>query len=129
NASAGNDVLTGGAGADKFAWANEPWAPARVTDFAIGADKLDLSALFQRFGYSGSDPVADKWVSFVDDGAGGTKLLFDHDGTGANPQWPNYIIQLEHVSTSGLTWAQLSGSGGSTPPPAQTTMALATPSL
>ena len=34
-------------------------------------------------------------------------VRFDHDGTGPNPVWPNTIIDLEHVSPTGLTWSQL----------------------
>ncbi|HEY8571475.1 Calx-beta domain-containing protein [Phenylobacterium sp.] len=116
NASQGSDVLTGGAGADKFAWAKEPWSPARVTDFAVGTDKLDLSALFQAAGYTGTDPVADKYIWLISDDAGGTKVLFDRDGAATGQQWPSYIIQLQGVSPS-TSWAQLAGSGGTTPPP------------
>ena len=32
----GSDVLTGGGGSDTFAWAQEPWSPATVTDFDVG---------------------------------------------------------------------------------------------
>jgi hypothetical protein len=110
NASQGSDVLTGGAGADTFAWAKEPWSPARVTDFVAGQDRLDLSALLQASHYTGSDPVADGYVQLLDDGAGGAKLLLDHDGAG--PEWGNYIIHLEGTPVAGLTWAKLSGSGG-----------------
>ncbi|WP_334164455.1 Calx-beta domain-containing protein, partial [Phenylobacterium sp.] len=114
NASQGSDVLTGGAGADKFAWAREPWSPATVTDFAVGTDKLDLSALLQASGYTGSDPVADKYITLLTDSAG-TKVLFDRDGTGTAQQWGNYVINLQGVTTP-VTWAQLSGGGSTTPP-------------
>lgn len=117
NASQGGDVLTGGAGADTFAWAKEPWQPARVTDFVLGADKLDLSALFKTSNYAGTDPVGDKYIWLLDNGAGGTKVLFDKDGAGSAQQWPNYVINLEHVPITGLTWAQLSGGGAPAPPP------------
>jgi serralysin len=40
----GNDTLTGGAGNDKFVFANDG-STDTVTDFATGADKIDLSAL------------------------------------------------------------------------------------
>ncbi|MCR5879331.1 Calx-beta domain-containing protein [Phenylobacterium sp. J367] len=117
NASQGADVLTGGAGADKFTWTKEPWSPATVTDFVAGTDKLDLSALFQAAGYTGSDPVADKYISLLAQGAD-TLVLFDRDGTATGQQWPNYIIKLQGVT--GVTWAQLSGGGASNPPPAPT---------
>ncbi len=127
NASQGYDVLTGGGGGDVFAFAKEPWAPITIKDFAVGADKLDLSAMLKAAGYTGSDPVADKYISFKA-GSGGTEVFFDRDGAGTGQQWPNRIINLEGVSTSGLTWAQLTGaSGGGTttptppPPPPPTT--------
>lgn len=116
NASQGGDQLTGGAGADTFAWAKEPWEPARVTDFSVGTDKLDLSALFKAANYTGVDPIADKYIWLLDNGAGGTKVLFDKDGAATAQQWPNYVINLEQTPTAGLTWAQLSG-GGATPAP------------
>lgn len=111
NASQGPDVLTGGAGADRFAWAKEPWAPARVTDFAVGTDRIDLSALFAAAGYTGSDPVGDKYISLVAV-EGGTGILFDHDGAGPSPQWPNYIIKLENIPSASVTWNQISKGQG-----------------
>ncbi|MCR5875229.1 hypothetical protein LRS10_14150 [Phenylobacterium sp. J426] len=36
-------------------------------------------------------------------GAGGTKVLFDRDAAGPNPQWPNYIIQIEKVAPAQLS--------------------------
>ncbi|HEY8573510.1 sialate O-acetylesterase [Phenylobacterium sp.] len=113
NASRGADILTGGAGDDRFAWAEEPWSPGRVTDFDVGHDVLDISRLLAKAGYAGNDPAADGYVYLFDDGAGGTKVLFDHDGPGGD--WPNYIIQLEHLPAGGLTWAQLTTA--SAPPP------------
>jgi hypothetical protein len=120
--SQANDTLTGGAGADCFALAREPWSPIHVADFQVGTDRIDLSALFKTYGYAGSDPVADGWIVLAGDGAGGTIVRFDHDGNGSNPVWPNTIIDLEHVSPGALTWTQLSApastsSGSTTTPP------------
>ena len=98
NASQGADTLTGGAGADHFVFQKEPWAPAHITDFTPGTDVLDLRALFTAAGYKGADPVADHYLSFVSDGAGGTKVLFDPDGAGTAHAWPDYIIDLEKVA-------------------------------
>jgi len=105
--SMGYDTVTGGAGADHFVLSQEPWAPMYVTDFQVGVDVLDLSALFQKSGYTGSDPVADGYVYLLSDGADGTIVRFDRDGTGSNPVWPNTIVDLQHVSPVGLTWAKL----------------------
>jgi hypothetical protein len=44
----------------------------------------------------------------VSNGSDGTIVRFDHDGSAVNPAWPNTIIDLEHVSPAGLTWAKLS---------------------
>ncbi len=114
NASQGSDTLTGAGGGDTFAWAREPWSPATVKDFAVGSDRLDLSKVFQAAGYAGSDPIADGRIVLTAQG-GDTLVLFDDDGAGGD--WPNYIIKLEGVATSGLTWSKLSGGGTTEPSP------------
>jgi hypothetical protein len=116
-ASQGADVLTGGAGADAFTFKALPWSAGRITDFAVGADRLDLSAIFQSSGYAGSDPIADGRMSLDSDGAGGTRVFFDRDAPNAG-DWPFHITTLQGVAPTGLTWAQLSqgGSPPSTPP-------------
>jgi serralysin len=110
HASQALDTLTGGAGADRFVFAQEPWAPVHITDFQLGADVLDLSPLFSQYGYHGSDPVRDGWVSIESDGADGARIGFDHDGpTGSSPAWPNRIVVLDHVAPGDVTWAKLQG--------------------
>jgi beta-glucanase (GH16 family) len=124
NASEGYDVLTGGAGGDRFVFAKEPWAPIEIKDFQVGVDKLDLSALLAKSGYAGADPVADHYLSFRANAAGGTEVFFDRDATGTAQLWPNRIITLDGVSANGLTWSQLSGgatTGGATTGGATTT--------
>jgi hypothetical protein len=105
NASRGGDILTGGAGHDHFVFANEPWAPATITDFQHGQDVLDLRGMFAATGYVGTDPVADHYLSFISDGNGGTKVLFDPDGTANGHPWPDYVIDLQHVDPSTMTSA------------------------
>ena len=125
--SQGGDILTGGGGSNTYVFQKEPWAPETVTDFKVGADKLDLSTLLSSFGYSGSDPVKDGWLFLYGDNNGGTIVrLQDHSGA---HQWPNTIIDLQHVSPVGLTWAQLSGAAGAgaTPTPPTTTPPVSTP--
>jgi beta-glucanase (GH16 family) len=114
-ASMGNDTLAGGAGADSFVFAKEPWSPVHITDFQLGTDRLDLTALFRAAGYTGSDPVADRYITLESDGRGGTLLGFDRDGTGAGQAWPNRIIDLDGVAPSGVTWAKLTAGGGAPP--------------
>ena len=108
-------VITGGSGGDRYVFQHVPWNnTGHITDFALGIDRLDFSALFAAAGYTGSDPVADGYVRFVSDGAGGTRVLFDADGPGGNP-WPSLITTLDHVSPTGLSRTELFGSGGIPP--------------
>lgn len=118
NASQGADHLTGGGGHDAFVFAHEPWAPAEITDFAVGTDRLDLSGMFHDAGYTGGDPVADGYVWVLDDGQGGTEVLFDKDGHGTAQQWPDYVIHLDGVAAGGLTWAKLAGQASAASAPA-----------
>ncbi|MDB5445991.1 MAG: exsH, partial [Phenylobacterium sp.] len=103
NASQANDTLTGGGGADRFVFGTEPWSPAHITDFTPGQDKIDLSALFAKAGYTGTDPVHDGYLFLESDNNGGTWVRFDRDQAGPNPQWPNFIIDVEHVAPSQIS--------------------------
>jgi serralysin len=102
NASQGSDKLTGGAGADHFVFANAPWSAGHITDFTPGSDVIDLRQLFTAAGYHGSDPIVDQYLSFQSDGVGGTKVMFDADGTGSGNPWPVTITDLDGVSASSL---------------------------
>ncbi|WP_374471409.1 family 16 glycosylhydrolase [Phenylobacterium sp.] len=99
-AGQGPDRLTGGAGADHFDFDALPWNAGHVTDFQAGVDKLDLSGL--RAQYAGGDIGRD--VSFVADGAGGTKVMLDVDGPWGG-QWPFHITTLDGVAPTSLTRA------------------------
>jgi hypothetical protein len=115
HASQGPDLLTGGGGDDTFVYAGLPWSAGSITDFAIAADRLDLSGIFEAAGYRGSDPVAEGRMRFDSDGAGGTRLYFDHDALDGG-DWPFLITTLRNVSPAGLSWSQLSAQAA--PPPA-----------
>jgi Ca2+-binding RTX toxin-like protein len=105
NASRGQDLLTGGAGNDHFVFSDVPWAPAQITDFTHGQDVLDLKGVFAHSNYTGTDPVADHYLSFISDGQGGTTVLFDADGPGTAQQWGLNIIHLQHVDPTTITSA------------------------
>ena len=96
------DVLTGGAGSDIFQFDNLPWNNARITDFQVGTDMLDLRKLFTAANYHGTNPVADGYVSFQSDGAGGTKVYFDPDGTGTVNPWAFLVTTIDNVQPTGL---------------------------
>jgi Ca2+-binding RTX toxin-like protein len=90
---AGIDTLTGGSGVDTFAFgagATGPGADAdRITDFAIGSDKIDLSALDANAGVAG-----DQAFAFL-----GTAAF---SGTAG---------ELRYFKTGGDTWLQMDTDG------------------
>ena len=105
----GPDRLTGGAGADVFVYEAMPWNGGQITDFEPGVDGLDISGLYVD-GYAGADPVADGYVRFESNGAGGTKVMLDVDGPNAAAvTWSFHVATLDKVSPVGLTAAQVFG--------------------
>jgi len=100
--SQGSDILTGGGGADHFVFPKENWAPAEITDFVHGTDKIDLRGLFDAIGYTGTDPFTDGYTKLQSNG-NDTLVLFDRDAAGPNPEWPNYILKIDGIAPSSLT--------------------------
>jgi Ca2+-binding RTX toxin-like protein len=61
---AGADVLGGGTGADVFRWEALDSLGDTITDFKRGeGDVLDWSPVLQSLGYTGTDPLADGWIT------------------------------------------------------------------
>lgn len=114
NAGQGPDRLTGGAGADAFTFKVLPWNGGQITDFELGVDRLDISALYQG-GFSGTDPVAAGYVRFESNGAGGTKVMLDLDAAGSASPWAFHVATLDGVSPAGLTAAQVFGGAPAAP--------------
>lgn len=77
----GRDVMTGGAGGDNFVYKSVLDAGDQITDFEPGADLIAVGQLLASVGYHGSDPLADGTLRLVDNGRGGTTVMFDPDGT------------------------------------------------
>jgi hypothetical protein len=97
----GPDMLTGGGGSDSFVFNFAPWSAGHITDFTPGTDTMNLSGVLSAYGYTGTNPVADGWLSFVADGAGNTRVMVNpHD-----PSWPwSYLITtLDHVAPATIT--------------------------
>ena len=82
-AGRGADALTGGAGKDIFQFDKAPTKAGHITDFTTGDDMIDLRGLFAAARYVGTDPIADRYLEFRADVAGGTAIYFDADGPGA----------------------------------------------
>ena len=109
----GGDKMTGGAGSDTFVFNDVPWNAGHITDFNVAADKLDLTGIFKTIGYTGTNPVADGYLSFVADGAGNTLVYVNPHS--ASQTWPSLITTLDGVSPSSITSADyIFGATGST---------------
>jgi subtilisin-like proprotein convertase family protein len=77
----GADKLYGGPGNDTFVFNFLKAAPDTVADFAVGQDVIDMHQLMTSIGYTGTDPVADHWLTLVSDANGGTDFVVDpHNG-------------------------------------------------
>ncbi|MBT9463109.1 ExeM/NucH family extracellular endonuclease [Hydrogenophaga sp.] len=95
---AGADVITGNAGADTFIYTSTRDAADRITDFAPATDRIDISALLQGIGYTGSNAIADGIVRLVDSAAG-LVVQIDTDGN-AGPAVSRPLVTLSNVSAA-----------------------------
>ena len=81
-AGRGADALSGGPGSDIFRIVALGTGIDLLPDFAIGNDALDLSQMFDTLGYTGSNPIVDKWLNLTPDGSGGTSFVVTpHNGS------------------------------------------------
>ena len=81
----GPDVLTGGRAArTTSSSAQRPGTPATSPTSSPGSDVLDLRACSAAAHYSGTDPVADGYLSCCPTAAGGTRVYVDVDGPKAS---------------------------------------------
>jgi subtilisin-like proprotein convertase family protein len=77
----GADMLYGGPGSDTFVFNFLTTALDVIKDFAAGQDVMDFHQLLASINYSGTNPIADGWLSLLTDGNGGTDVVVDaHNG-------------------------------------------------
>ncbi|MBE8969279.1 DUF4347 domain-containing protein [Nostocales cyanobacterium LEGE 12452] len=65
NSFEANDILTGGSGQDQFVYKTLTYYGEAITDFNQSEDKLVFTDLFKSLGYSGSNPILDGYLKFV----------------------------------------------------------------
>ncbi|WP_406870233.1 M10 family metallopeptidase [Thioclava sp. 'Guangxiensis'] len=112
---AGSDTLVGGSGADVFSYTAVTDAGDRIADFSgTDGDRIDVSALLDSVGYTGSDAVADGLL-YLSATSGGSNLIFDPYGTGAGGTVTLAFLAGVSASTpvSGILDGTAGGAGGS----------------
>ncbi|MEH2211450.1 DUF4347 domain-containing protein [Nostoc sp.] len=74
-----NDILTGGSGHDQFVYKTLTYYGEAITDFNQSEDKLVLTDLFKSLGYSGSNPILDGYLKFVQSDTSTLVQVSDND--------------------------------------------------
>jgi Ca2+-binding RTX toxin-like protein len=77
----GRDTLTGLGGNDFFVYVSLSDRSDTITDFTVGSDKIVLTQLLNSLNYTGSNPIADGYITFTGRGSS-TVLNIDTDGFG-----------------------------------------------
>ena len=101
---AGADTITGGAGADVFVYVHVRDALDRITDFAPGVDRLDLTGLLLSIAYAGSNAITDGVVRLLDS-TGGLIVQIDTDGF-AGPLAARPLVILTGVTAAQIVAAR-----------------------
>jgi beta-glucanase (GH16 family) len=112
----GGDTFTLGGGTDKVIYPFVPWTPEHIIGFTPGVDKLDVSALLAKSNYTGTDPVADGYIKFINDNQGNTIVYYDSDGKGSVDQWGNNIAFMEGTLYYKMDGTSLITGTATTPP-------------
>jgi hypothetical protein len=100
----GGDWVTGGAGADTFAYPAIPWAGGAITDFnAAQGDRIDVAGLLSQASFTGPDPFAAGYLKFETDSSGDAQLWADYNQPGNDGWW--LVATLDGASTSSLHYA------------------------
>lgn len=104
----GNNTLTGGSGNDTFKWEQGNTGHDLVTDFTLGADKLDLSQLLQ--GENSSTASLDDYLHFKISGSG-ANVVTTIEVNAIVGQAPTQTIDLAGVNLASH-YGVTPGSGG-----------------
>jgi len=87
------DLLTGGAGNDVFGYTSIVEAGDIITDFKVGNDLIDLSAVLKNVGFTGLNGISKGYVGFKASGAN-TIVTLDADGpSGTGTARPFALVQ------------------------------------
>ncbi|MGB0561691.1 MAG: Calx-beta domain-containing protein, partial [Spirulinaceae cyanobacterium] len=101
---AGPDILTGGAGDDQFVMTDFDDRQDTVTDFTPGDDRINMVQLFDEYNITAAtytDAVTQGYLSIISDGAGGSIVRFDRNGT-VVPSFLDSIAPENFVRVQGV---------------------------
>ncbi|HEV8015932.1 MAG TPA: choice-of-anchor tandem repeat GloVer-containing protein [Stellaceae bacterium] len=94
------DMLTGNGGDDSFVFSYLPWNAGAIADFNTATDVLNLKGIFAGVDYTGSNPVADGYLTFAADGHGDTQVIVSPQGP--STQIPILVTTLDHIDPSAI---------------------------
>ena len=97
--------MTGDGGDNTYVFTALPWNAGQITNFNPSTDKIDVHAMLSAAGYTGSNPFGDGTLTLTSDGHGGTDLMYNPPGAGANGIWPTLVVDIDHVAPSALNVA------------------------
>jgi beta-glucanase (GH16 family) len=101
-------IMTGDGLTNTYLYSALPTAAGQITDFDPGTDTINLTALLQSVGYTGSNPVTDGTITVVSDGNGGSNILYNHNGAST------VIVDLDNVAPSAVLSSDFIYSGSTT---------------
>ena len=86
----GNDTLIGGAGADRFVYRQIDERTDVIRDFGTGADRIDVSAIFDDPAFSSGNPLTNLRVRRI---SGGSSVVqIDANGNQRGRDWQDLAI-------------------------------------